>query len=384
MASLKEVADLAQTSMLTAFHILNQNGDSEHDDALRQRVQAAAKKLKYQNRITQIDVADLAGVAKGTVSYALNGSELIKAETREKVLEAAKALGYSMNITARNLRTNRANVIGYSWHVADDPGRMNNVLDRFIYRVTMAAEAHNHHLLTFIQPQQDADLTYETLLNTARVDGFIISDVKYNDSRIARLSAMDAPFAAFGGMFLENPEFAFVDVDGNYGMKLVVNYLLEQGHERIGLLTRRSGTPYGDARERGYQEAMHDAGIKIHEDWISYTPNILHSAALATQQLMSISNPPTAIICTNDLMAFGAKSYLDERGIHIPDDVALIGYDDDPTSEFLGISSVRQPIDELAGTLVDILLGEINQAPVAKRQVIFYPELVIRASTMRR
>src|SRR5688572_18235065 len=175
MASLKEVADLAKTNMLTAFQILNQNGDAEHDEALRQRVQAAAKKLKYQNRITQIDVADLAGVAKGTVSYALNGNELIKAATRQKVLDAAALLGYRPNIMARNLKTNRAGIVGYSWHVADDPSRMNNLLDEFIYRVTMAAEAHGNHLLTFIQPQEDADRVYDDLISTNRVDGFILS-----------------------------------------------------------------------------------------------------------------------------------------------------------------------------------------------------------------
>jgi DNA-binding LacI/PurR family transcriptional regulator len=80
-------------------------------------------------------------------------------------------------------------------------------------------------------------------------------------------------------------------------------------------------------------------------------------------------------------MAFGAKSYLDQVGLRIPDDVALTGYDDDPTAEFLGITSVRQPIDAIARTLLDILLGEINQEPLPERQVIFEPELVIRRST---
>src|SRR5262245_10769422 len=126
--------------MLTAFHILNNNGDYDYDEATRQHVLTLAEKMKYTPRITQVDIADLAGVAKGTVSYALNGSDLIKPETQEKVLEAAKALGYRLNITARNLRTNRAGVVGYSWHVADDPSRMNNVLNHFIYRITTAAE----------------------------------------------------------------------------------------------------------------------------------------------------------------------------------------------------------------------------------------------------
>ncbi|MBC8171166.1 MAG: substrate-binding domain-containing protein, partial [Anaerolineae bacterium] len=90
-----------------------------------------------------------------------------------------------------------------------------------------------------------------------------------------------------------------------------------------------------------------------------------------------------AIICTNDVMAFGAKTYFDEVGLRLGEDVALTGYDDDPTSEFLGITSVRQPIDAVAATVFDLLLGEINNEPRAQRQIIFEPALVIRHSTFK-
>ena len=220
MATLKDVASAADVPMLTAFHALK--GDSSIDAAVRQRVVREAKRLKYRLRITQAEIADLAGVAKGTVSYALNNSSLITEPTRLKVMEAARALGYKLNASARNLRTNQAGVIGYSWHVADDPSRMNNLLDRFIYRVTMAAEAHGFHLLTFVQPQVNADRVYEDLLTTNRVDGFIISDIDYDDPRVARLTEIGAPFVAFGGMYLPDPRFAFVDVDGKIGMQSVV------------------------------------------------------------------------------------------------------------------------------------------------------------------
>jgi DNA-binding LacI/PurR family transcriptional regulator len=379
MATLKEVADLAGVPMMDAFHTLNQSDGVT--EAVRQRVLNAANQLNYTLKITQVDVADLAEVSKGTVSYAMNGNDLIKPATRQKVLDAAQLLGYKVNIAARNLKTNRAGVIGYSWHVADDPSRMNNLLDRFIYRVSQAAEAHQYHLLTFVQPQVDADKVYEHLISTGRVDGFIISDVTYDDPRIARLTEMKAPFAAFGGMGLPDADFAYVDVDSGVGM--VVNHLLEQGHERIGLITWYPGMPYGDAREQDYRQTMAQAGIPAQEEWIAYTPNILSSASRAARTLMSGKHPPTAIICTNDLMAFGAKSYLDEAGLHIPDDVALTGYDDDPTAEFLNITSVRQPIDELAAVLFEMLIGEIEQQPLPDRQVVFHPELVVRNSTVK-
>lgn len=379
MATLKEVAESARVPMLTAYHALSQNGAV--DEQTRQHVLQTAKKLNYTLKITQIDIADMAGVAKGTVSYALNESDLIKPATRQKVLDAAQALGYHLNITARNLKTNRAGVVGYSWHIADDPSRMNNLLDRFIYRVTAAAEEHHHHILTFIQPQTNADRVYETLISTSRVDGFILSDVTYDDPRLARLSAINAPFAAFGGMYLDHPRFAYVDVDSKRGIARVVQHLLDLGHERIGLLTYRPGLPFGDARQASYRDTLHAAGIQVREDWIAYTPNILHAAAAAAHQIMNAKYPPTALICTNDLMAFGARSYLDQMGLRIPDDMALTGYDDDPTSEFLEITSVRQPINEIAQTLFDILLGEINQEPLPERQVVFEPELVVRRST---
>ncbi|CAG1007321.1 MAG: LacI family DNA-binding transcriptional regulator [Anaerolinea sp.] len=379
MATLKDIALRADVPMLTAFHALN--NDESVDPETRRKVQAAAAALNYSLKITQIDIAHLADVAKGTVSYALNNSDLIKPATRQKVLEAAQALGYRLNVTARNLKTSRAGIIGYSWHVADDPSRMNNLLDRFIYQVTMAAEQHHYHLLTFVQPQMNADGVYETLISTTRVDGFIISDVGYEDPRIARLLAMNAPFAAFGGMYTPEADFAYADVDGKYGIKLVMDHLMGLGHERIALMTRIPGLPYADVREESYRTCLKEAGIQLQPDWIAHTPNVLLSASAAAQQLMNSKHPPTAIVCTNDLMAFGARAYLDGVGLRIPEDVALSGYDDDPTSEFLGITSVHQPIDEIAPTLVEILLGEINEEPLPERQVVFLPSLRVRHST---
>ncbi len=380
MARLKDVAELANVTMLDAFKVLK-NGESQ-DAALRDHILASAEKLGYQLRITQIDVADLAGVAKGTVSYALNNSELISEATRQRVWDAAKVLDYRPNTIARNLRKNQAGVVGYSWHVADDPSLMNNLLDRFIYRVTMAAEQQGFHLLTFIQPQEHADFVYDELISTNRVDGFILSDVRYNDPRIARLTAIGAPFVAFGGMYIEDAEFAYVDVDGKRGIELVVRHLIEIGHERIGLLNWAPGWPVGDARESGYRAAMHSAGIEIQPGWIAHTPNILHPAAAAAERLMQVQPPPTAIICTNDVMAFGAKTYFDKVGLRLGQDIALTGYDDDPTSEFLGITSVRQPIEIVASTVFDILYGEINGHPLDERHVTFDPSLVVRQSTL--
>ena len=382
MATLKEVADLAAVPILDAFAVLKGNGNADAlSPAVRQRILQSAALLKYKLKITQIDVADLANVAKGTVSYALNDSDLISPATTARVREAARVLGYRLNTTARNLRTNQTGVIGYSWHVADDPSRMNNLLDRFIYRVTMTAEERGFHMLIFVQPKIDADKVYETLISTNRLDGFILSDVNYGDPRVERLHELGAPFVAFGGMDIPDATFAYVDVDSKKGIEIVVDHLVAQGHQRIGLLTYEQTWPFSVAREVGYHEAMHRAGLTVQPEWITRTPNILRSAASATQHLLSGNNAPTAIICANDIMAFGAKTYFDEAGLRMGADIALTGYDDDPTSEFLGITSVRQPIDAVADGVFDLLYGEINNEPRPQRQIILEPHLIIRHST---
>ena len=241
MASLKEVAEIAEVSMLDAFRALK--NDSTIDETTRRHVAQVAEQLDYELKITQIDVADLAGVGKGTVSYALNGSDLIKPATRQKVIEAAQALGYRRNIMARNLKTNRAGIVGYSWHVHDDPSRMNNLLDEFIYRVTMAAESEHYHLLTFIQPQEGAERVYDELISTNRVDGFILSDIRYDDLRIQRLFALNAPFIAFGGMYLPDAKFAYVDVDGKKGIGMSAAQAITPLCKTLEFGLNRSGSP---------------------------------------------------------------------------------------------------------------------------------------------
>lgn len=379
MATLKDVALRANVDMLTAYHALK--GFDHIPQAIQETVNQTASTLKYTLRITQIDVADLAGVAKGTVSYALNDSPLITESTRQKVRDAAVALGYRLNTMARNLRQNKTGVIGYSWHIADDPSMMNSLLDRFIYRVMQAAEAQGFHLLTFIQPRENAEKMYDDLISTNRVDGFILSDMNYHDLRISRLEALKAPFVAFGGMSLPDARFPYVDVDGQAGMRLVIQHLIQQGHRHIGMLNYDRGWPVGDTREIGYRSAMAEGGLSIDSDWVAYTPNILTLASEATHRLMQASTPPTAVICANDVMAFGAKTYFDEVGLRIGEDIALTGYDDDPTSEFLGITSVRQPIDDVAERLFNILYHEISGNSSDERQVVLMPKLSIRKST---
>ncbi len=384
MPSLKDVAAVAKVPLLTAYHALS-NAEFV-DDETRQTIIDAAIHIGYRLNITIRDVADQAGVSIATVSYVLNNSAPVSPPTRQRVLSAVSALGYRPNITARNLKANETRIIGYPWHDVP-PGQMNTVLDRFVYCTALAAESYGYHVLTFTQPAVDAVRVYEELIHTSRVDGFIVSNTVRDDPRIRRLIDMGAPFVAFGRAN-EEWDFAYVDVDGRCGIRMAVEHLLEQGHERIALLGWPEGSLAGDARLQGYLDAMRDAGIKPCHEWIVRSYHSVHDGSQAAHRVMTARDQqrPTAIVCVSDMIAIGAMRYLDNAGYRIGLDVAVTGFDDHPLSEFLQppLTTLRQPIELLARQVIDLLMAEIDKHPVPERRILLAPTLVVRGSSSQK
>ncbi len=381
MTTLKDVAERANVSLATAYQVLTKPEETAEGDYTS--VMAAVKALDYQLNITIRDVAAYAGVSVSTVSYVINNNPLIKPATRQRVREAIRALGYHPNTTARNLKTSETRMIGYAWHVAEDPVRRNPLLDLFLYELAQYAESCGYHILTFTQALHSGIKAYENLSNTNRVDGFVLSDVIYEDVRVKRLMETKSPFAAYGR---SNPEwdFPYVDVDGQRGIQFAIEHLLSKGHERIGLISWPPGFRIGDVRTEGYLKAMQYAGLPIRESWMAHTPNTLDHAFDAAQQILSSKPRPTAIVCANDVMAFGAKRYLDTVGLEAGTDVALTGYDDTPVAELVGFTSVRHTIGVIASKVVELLLAEIAHQRPADHQIMLEPSLVVRTSSFAR
>jgi DNA-binding LacI/PurR family transcriptional regulator len=380
MATLKDVADHASVSMPAAYQVLS--GSPDVDSATRAIVLAAAEALNYQLNITIRDVAAYAGVSVTTVSYVINNNPLTKPATRQKVRTAIRELGYHPNTTARNLKSSETRLIGYAWHVAEDPVRRNALLDRFLYELAQCAEAQGYHILTFTQSSQDGIRAYEELINTNRVDGFVLSDVMYGDLRVKYLLERQIPFVTYGRANGEG-DFACVDVDGGRGMHLAVEHLIAKGHERIGLISWHEGFRIGDVRTRGFVEAMQAANLEVRPDWIAHCPNTLQHAYKATEQILARKPRLTAIACANDIMAFGAKRYIESLGLEIGTDISLTGYDDTPVAELIDLTSISQPIAQIATKIIELLLAELNHARPAESHIMLEPGIVIRESSAR-
>lgn len=328
------------------------------------------------------DVAREAGVSIATVSYVLNNkTDSISDDTKHLVLQTAKRIGYTPNVTARNLRFSQTRLIGYAWH--DVPhDQVNSVMDRFTYHLAHAAETQGYHILTFTHPAEDPTPVYDELIRTRRLDAFILSATETDDPRVQLLNDAKFPFACFGRGGSDN---LFADVDGMAGIRMAVEHFVELGHRKIAMVAWDDDSTAAYYRREGFIQAMNEFGLDISEKRITYGPNDETYGRDSFHQLYALPEDerPTAIVCSSDLEAIGVMNAAEEQGIEVGKDLSVIGYDDVPMSQYLrpALTTLRQPINHVAELLVTMLKAQIEDKPIPQRQHIVKPELIVRAST---
>lgn len=330
------------------------------------------------------DVAREAGVSIATVSYVLNNSRNVGAETRERVLDAAHRLAYRPNITARNLKTSETRLFGYTWR-AGPPDHFQPVLDRFLQAAVDAAAERGYRFLVFSTSSMQEELAvYETLMLEGQVDGLVLSNTNLDDVRVAGLLREGFPFVAFGR---SNPDWGFVcvDVDGTFGVRRAVEHLIERGHRRIGVLGWPEPSLTGRFRLQGYYDGMNASGLPVASAWDRRTENRYRDAYDATAQMLRAEPRAriTALVAMSDLMAVAAINAAWDAGLVPGADFAVVGFDDSPVTQLTrpALSSLRQPIEEVGRRLVGMLVDLCQGQPIAERSVVLRPELIVRASS---
>lgn len=329
------------------------------------------------------DVAKAAGVSIATVSYVLNNKDAgITENTRMQVLEAVRRVGYTPNVTARNLKASRSRLIGYAWHEVP-VGQVNSVLDRFAYYLAQAAESAGYHMLTFTHPAQDAVQVYDDLIRTGRVDAFVLSDTNTNDPRIRFLIEQNFPFVSFGQA---NPDwdFCWVDTDGRAGVRAAVEYLITLGHRRIAMVAWPEESLVGESRLAGYRDALASAGIGYNPVYIYRGKYEIETGNRAVRYWMQLPahERPTAVVAVTDLIAIGIMNEAEQHGLVIGDTLSVIGYDDVPLTQYLrpALTTVQQPIPEIGRKIMEMLEAVLTGQPIAHKQQLFTPALIIRES----
>ena len=333
--------------------------------------------------VTLKQVAALAGVSYQTVSKVLNRKVQVSKGTEARILQAAEELGYRPNQIARNMRAQRSFMIGYSWEQTS-PDQVNHILDQFLTSMVEEAQAAGYHVLPFTYRQGEAHVEdYRELITTGRVDSFVLSSINYDDPRISFLTERQFPFVAFGR---SNPEldFCYVDVDGADGIRQAVEYLVGHGHRRIAAIAWPDDSRVGNDRKCGYLDAMEAANIPIHPQWIQRGQGVYEFGRIACHCLLDLapSDRPTAVIALNDTMAIGAMHAVQERNLQAGKDIAIVGFDDAPMSQFLQppLTTIRQPIRLAGRKCVEMLVSLIDGSLPEERHVLLKPKLIVRAS----
>jgi len=335
------------------------------------------------SKATLKQVAARAGVSYQTVSKVLNKQAQVSRETEKRIHEAVRELGYRPNQIARNMRAKRSFMIGYSW-AQTSPNQVNHILDQFLTSMVQEAEAAGYHLLPFPFREGDGLVdAYRELIDTGRVDGFVLSSVNYDDPRITFLLERKFPFVAFGR---SNPEldFPYVDVDGFDGLCQVMQYLISRGHQRIAVVAWPEDSRVGNERMRGYFESMQAAGLKICSEWIERGEGTFEFGREAASRLLRLSAPdrPSAIVTLNDTQAIGVLHAARDESLEVGNEIAVIGFDDAPMSQYLfpALTTVRQPIHEAGRKCVEILVALMKGEQPSQGHTLLPPKLIIRAS----
>ncbi len=337
-----------------------------------------------KKRVTIKDVAAQAGVAYQTVSKVINGHAHVLPKTETRIWDAARALGYRANHSARSLRAQRSQMIGYSW-VPTQPDQANHILDMFLSSMVEEAEAAGYHLLPFpYREGEDLVGAYRELIESGRVDGFVLSSMNYNDPRVPFLQERQAPFVAFGRTDAQ-ATFPFVDIDGAAGMRAATEHLLERGHRRVAVLAWPEGSRVGDDRLAGYLAAMRAAQVDVKPEWLAHSAGDFEFGIAATQRWLdgAPAERPTAVVAMNDTLAVGAMSALLRQGLAPGRDLAIVGFDDTPMAQYLWppLSSVRQPIREAGHKCVEMLIRLLEKQPIPESQILLPPTLWVRQSS---
>lgn len=325
--------------------------------------------VRQSARVTIVDVAAAAGVSRQTVSNVVNRPEIVAARTREAVEAQIERLGYRATRAARQLRRDLAGAWGFELD-SSGVGRMGSVLDTFLIELT--AQAHrinNTHVMPFVVDPGDPLRAYRDLVVGRHVDGFVVAHTHFDDPRPGWLKAQRVPFASFGRIW-GNEELAdWVDVDGAAGVRAAVAHVQSCGYDRIGFFGWPPGSPVGDDRRGGWAESVPSGSPS------AVAEQSVEAAVRAAGPLIDQVGRGGAIVCASDVLAAGVWRCLTERGGAPGRDIGIVGFDDSDLAHVLGLTSLAQPLREVARHLLGLLGGSATGSRLLE------PRLVIRPST---
>ena len=328
------------------------------------------------------DVARRAGVSIATVSRALRGLPDVATATRDRVLSAAAELNYVASPFAARLASGRTTTVGLvvpfvnRWFFAE-----------VIATVETALRHAGFDLLLYNLGDEDGRARFfEVMPMRKRVDGVLVASLVLDDAEFDALTELDRPVGLLG---LARPGFLSARIDDVAAARGAVDHLLGLGHRRIGLIGGDTDDPMAFTpplhRRDGYRDALHAAGVSPDPALELLGYFTVDGGRAAMRRLLALPERPTAVFAESDEMAYGAMREITLAGLRVPDDIAVVGFDDQPLSELADLTTVRQPVAEQAldvTTRLLALIGSEDDESPRDPAVVLPTELVVRGSTV--
>jgi DNA-binding LacI/PurR family transcriptional regulator len=326
------------------------------------------KKSNHHKKVTMRDVARAADVSQSTVSRILNPSPTkskipISEETRQRVLTAVEELGYHPNQYARYLRGKKTMMIGML--IAD-------IGNPFYHRMVRAVQdvALKHHYSVMIANSdhiREKELLFCEVIQRRPLDGLIIIPYHLSEDELVNLKARTGMAISVIGNHIHHPEIDVIYADDTKASYDVVRWLIEQkGHQRIAMICASHEYPVIVRRSGAYRQAMKDAGLPVPDEYIIEGDWSVESGGEAIKSLMALPEPPTAVFAASDTIAIGALVAAEEMNYQVPEDIAIVGFDDIPAASWVypRLTTVAQKPGEmgrfLAESLFERILGEYD------------------------
>ncbi len=329
--------------------------------------------------LTLEDIAKICGVSRSTVSRVINGDPKVRQATREKVLAIIQEIGFQPNLAARGLAMGHTKVIGLVIPAGLTTVFSDPYFPLVIQGVSSACAARGYAVMLWLaEPEFERKMMNQVLYN-GLIDGVIIASMVMDDPVFQRLIESRLPFIAIG-RHPTNDQINFVDVDNRAGAYQAVSYILHTGKRRVAIITGPRNMIAGRDRYLGYQDALHERGLPLQAELVVEGKFTDMSGYLGMKQLLPMG--PDAVFAASDAMAYAAMRVITEAGLRIPEDIAVVGFDDIPSA---GVSkppltTVRQPIQRSGSVAAEMLIENIEHPDSPPCRIVLPTELVIRSS----
>jgi LacI family transcriptional regulator len=323
------------------------------------------------------DVAREAGVSVTTVSRVLNDSGPVKSATRQRIRDVARRLHFTPNTAARSLSTRRTNTIGVLL-----PDVYGEFFSEVIRGIDQSAQQHGFHVLISGAHNEPAEVSAAVSAMRGRVDGLILMASGLDAVTLARNLSERIPAVLINADH-DASHFDTINIDNFGGALAMTTHLLELGHREIHMISGPARNRDAMEREKGFRAALKAAGSAVRDEWIVAGSFTEASGYRATEQLLDAGVKPTAIFAANDSMAVGALSALRNRGLRVPEDIAVVGFDDVPIAEYVSppLTTVRVSIPQLGSCAAERLVACIRaRNGQERRHEILATELIVRGS----